>query len=678
MIEKGANHLKTGVKSYRPEIDGLRSIAVLSVIFYHLKITVDGKNLIPGGFIGVDVFFVISGYLISSILITGINSKTFSFINFYERRARRILPVLLLVMTLSLPLAWHLLLPTDFIDYSYQLITGLFFSSNFYFWLEDPYWASESSLKPFLHTWSLGVEEQFYVLMPLLLLAISRWIKASPICCLVFLLLLSLFYAQWESHINPQSSFYLLPSRAWEMLAGACLACIPSYAQCTPSARTRNLPLVGFLFVLFSIFWFDSQTLHPSFFTLIPIIGTMLIIHFANDSDVAIRILKSRGLVGIGLISYGLYIWHFPIFAFTQVTGSFDDPFVKIALVIGVFTLSVVSYFWLEKPARNFSVISSKNFILFTASWVAVVILIAYAGTLTGFKHRVPDFLNQPVKPEKVDNHRWYLTSIERKGRIILVGDSHTNAIAPSIMKWALRHGYDFANSGFPGCMMLIDSVRVGKEDFAPHRHCTAETQQERQSFLTNAEPSIVFVGGRLPLILEEDRFDNKEGAYEGEMKDFIQNLDHSLHTKMQRQDFISEQYRKTVQVLAEAGHQVVLIYPIPEVGWHVPKVILDRVRGDLANADKIVKSDPVTTSYDVFIDRTKSSYELLDSIQGARVHRVFPAALFCDSAIPDRCVTHNREHLFYRDDDHLSIKGAELLVEELVRAIATIESARS
>lgn len=651
---------------------------MLSVVFYHLKIIVDGRNLIPGGFIGVDVFFVISGFLISSILIKEIERNSFSYKSFYERRLRRILPILLLVMSCSVPFAWYLLLPVDFIDFSKQLISGIFFSSNFYFWLEDPYWAADSSLKPFLHTWSLGVEEQFYIFMPMLLLLLLRGSKARLLSWLTALLMVSLAFAHWLSVVDPQQSFYLIPTRAWELLAGACLACVPRISWQSNPKSAIYLPSVGMLLILLSVFTFNEKTLHPSLYTLVPIIGTMLIIHFANDADFTIKFLKSRVLVGIGLISYGLYVWHFPAFAFAAITGDFNNLSTKITLLMLVVFLAVLSYFYFEKPFRSNKSLKSNVFFVLMFFWVVIISTLAYVGSLDGFKFRVPEFLNQPSKPPKVENHSWFYTSAEQKGRVILVGDSHTNAIANTFLNWANSNGYDFANSGYPGCMLLIDTVRVRKKGFQSHRHCTYENQSKRLDFLLNAKPSIVFLGGRLPLILEENRFDNKEGAYEGEMKDFIQNLDHSLHTKMQRQDFVAEQYRKTVQVLVDAGHQVVLIYPIPEVGWHVPKVILDRVRGDLANADKIVKSDPVTTSYDVFIDRTKSSYELLDSIQGARVHRVFPAALFCDSAIPDRCVTHNREHLFYRDDDHLSIKGAELLVEELVRAIATIESARS
>jgi len=209
---------------YRPEIDGLRAIAVIAVVLYHAGFVINGTNSFSGGYIGVDIFFVISGYLITSIIIKEMAEQKFSFLKFYERRARRILPALFIVMLSSLPFAWIYLLPKAMKEYAASILSSLVFSSNFWFWQEDNYWAEPSALKPFLHTWSLSVEEQFYLVFPMILVMLWRFAKRHITSILVAGFLLSLLVAELGTIIHPDFTFYLLPSRGWELLAGAILA----------------------------------------------------------------------------------------------------------------------------------------------------------------------------------------------------------------------------------------------------------------------------------------------------------------------------------------------------------------------------------------------------------------------------------------------------------------------
>ena len=212
--------------NYRPEIDGLRAIAVLFVILYHAEISLYNKIIFQFGFIGVDIFFVISGYLITSVIFKELNlTKNFSFLNFYERRARRLLPALFFVMLSSLPLAWFYLLPNSFLDYSKSIIYSVFFSSNFYFHFTGlEYGAPDSLLKPFLHTWSLSVEEQFYIIFPILLVICFKYFKKYLLNAILILFFLSLFSAEWSARVNPSANFYFLYSRMWELLAGSLLS----------------------------------------------------------------------------------------------------------------------------------------------------------------------------------------------------------------------------------------------------------------------------------------------------------------------------------------------------------------------------------------------------------------------------------------------------------------------
>jgi len=207
--------------SYRPEIDGLRAIAVLSVIFYHAQVTFYGHNYFASGFIGVDIFFVISGYLITSIIFKELlTTGKFSFTYFYERRIRRILPVLFTVMLISLPAAWFLLLPSSLEDFSKSILYSLGFSSNFYFWFSNSVYGAESSLlKPFLHTWSLSIEEQFYVLFPIICIFLFTFFRRFLLVFFLLGLVISLGAADWGSKNYPSFNFYVLPTRAWELLA---------------------------------------------------------------------------------------------------------------------------------------------------------------------------------------------------------------------------------------------------------------------------------------------------------------------------------------------------------------------------------------------------------------------------------------------------------------------------
>ena len=211
---------------YRPEIDGLRAIAVVAVILYHAQITIIGHQPFKGGFIGVDIFFVISGYLITSIILKElVTTGAFSFKHFYERRIRRILPALLFVMLVSLPVAWICLYPDSLIDFSKSILYSLSFSSNFYFHYTGQIYGAESGLlKPFLHTWSLSVEEQFYVLFPLVFLVIFKYFRKYLIHILIFGFLISLVLADWGSKNHPSFNFYTLPTRGWELIAGSILA----------------------------------------------------------------------------------------------------------------------------------------------------------------------------------------------------------------------------------------------------------------------------------------------------------------------------------------------------------------------------------------------------------------------------------------------------------------------
>lgn len=336
--------------NYRKEVDGLRALAVLPVILFHA-----GFETFSGGFVGVDVFFVISGYLITSILVADLAEDRFSIVHFYERRARRILPALFFVMAVCLPLAWWCLLPKDLRSFSTSLAAVSLFVSNVLFWLQSGYFGTAAQYKPLLHTWSLAVEEQFYVLFPLLLLFFWRFGRRWLVPAIAMIALASLAAAQWVEATQPDAAFFLLPSRAWELAIGALLAIYltrSSHMQRPETFDTCGAAL-GFLLIATSVFVYDSATPFPGIHALLPTIGAALIILCANPRNFVGRLLSSAPLVGIGVISYSAYLWHQPLFAFARTRMVLAPGKGTMGwLVVGSLALAWLTYKLVETPFR--------------------------------------------------------------------------------------------------------------------------------------------------------------------------------------------------------------------------------------------------------------------------------------------------------------------------------------
>lgn len=371
---------------YRKEIDGLRSLAVLPVILNHAKLP-----FFSGGFVGVDIFFVISGFLISKIIYTDIIQEKFSIISFYERRARRIVPALALIMVVSFLVAYVTMLPEDLDNFSQSVVATLLFSNNILLTITSGYWDLGSDFKPLLHTWSLGVEEQFYFIYPIILLVVLRfWPRRFPHMVMLGIIL-SLSASIILTPRFPNSSFYLIHTRAWELLAGALAAYYVD--RLALSERSKNIfSLVGLFAICASVVCYSDALAYPSYYAVMPCMGAALILLFATPNTIAYRILSTSVLVGVGLISYSIYLWHQPLFAFARVMSvKPPSPMLMLALSVATLPLAYMTWRYVERPFRDRSVISRNGVFLFT---VLSTLILGVAGLVTyrmaGVPERVP------------------------------------------------------------------------------------------------------------------------------------------------------------------------------------------------------------------------------------------------------------------------------------------------
>lgn len=357
--------------TYRPEINGLRAIALLSVLFFHADFL-----FFSGGFVGVDVFFVISGYLITSIILFDLQKNSFSLKNFYERRFRRIVPALLFVILVSVPLAYLTLSPFQMRDFFRSLIYTPVFLSNITFYKHSGYFDLASEFKPLLHTWSLAIEEQYYILFPLMILIAWKFSKRTIPIIFFVLAIFSFCFAQYQLSHNPQAAFYLLPSRIWELLAGALIA---HYLFEKQQQSNRYLDLLGVFLIAASIFIYDKETPFPGLFALLPVIGSSLILVFCNKTTFTGRFLSHRYMVAIGLISYSTYLWHQPLNAFAKILLSNNYiPYLSLYLCLLALLLGAICWKYIEVPFRQ--KISLSKVILVTLSSSLVIIAFGLFG----------------------------------------------------------------------------------------------------------------------------------------------------------------------------------------------------------------------------------------------------------------------------------------------------------
>ncbi len=455
--------------SYRPDIDGIRAIAVLLVILYHANF-----SFITGGYIGVDVFFVLSGFLITLTIDREMNTDSFSFKKFYLRRIRRIIPVLVFVMLVVTIPACLFLFSNNLETYSRTLIQTLLCSNNFYLWINNgDYFAENSDLMPFLHTWSLSVEEQFYFLWPLLLLFLHK--KLSLQKRLVFMslfLILGITLSVYLVHTNPTMAYFLLPARIFELTIGACLAMywerLPSFSK----PKNSIISLVGLSLILIPAVVLNKSSLFPGLNAFWPCLGTTLLIFTGKNSKnqgIVNQLLQNKLLVFTGLLSYSLYLWHWPVFVFIKYLGINLDGIIRICSLIFIFILSYFSWRFVEQPFRVKYKYDFKKtaLVVLLPSFVMITLIYAVLDAKDGFPERFPELseftpkTNYPNKLRRQCFDKFKIGNCEecflgiKKDTLdgLLIGDSfanHTAAFLDVLAKDAGLYIHDSAAGGYP------------------------------------------------------------------------------------------------------------------------------------------------------------------------------------------------------------------------------------
>ena len=669
---------------YRPDIDGLRAIAVIAVLFYHSHF-----YFFSGGYVGVDIFFVISGYLISSLIYYEVIKGEFTYLNFYERRARRILPPLFLVMLFCVPLAWIYMIPTQFHEFSNSLIYTTLFGSNILFWQESGYFGGAAELKPLLHTWSLAIEEQFYLIFPFLFVLAIKKGKKTIFFSLLLTIFLSLTLSIIYSAQEPTPSFYLLPTRAWELLLGVLVAVnniVFNLEKLIPKNIRNFLSKIGLLLIFSSIVFFDENTIIPGYAALIPTVGTALVIAFHDKTSIVYKVLSSKPFVNIGLISYGLYLWHQPLFAFSRLsTNETLQTFTYFALIVFSSFLAMISYKFYETPIRRGIKNKSNNkFWLFILSFGLILILIgSYSFKIRSIDSKYKEFIEydslgaklkvvkEPCEKRILNDINGFVVcefgDLDSKKTVSFVGDSHYQAISYSLEKFTKKEKIRVISVKAGNCE-IIPTLTSKPISFERFKQCKNQWDYVLKHISTNSE--IIFFHNRwtfkmYPLLGEIEMLDyvNSFGIEESK-NGYRQSYtyDESGNISLKKNDKINALKNYIVNA-TKYGKPVVIIGPVPEIGWDIAKVNYL----ELKNSNKI-KSNLYITKEE-YIQRNKFVNNLFEELGSSSplVYFLNVEDTFCDSSI---CYAQKNGEIFYFDDDHLSSKGADLLIEDIAKLI--------
>ena len=646
---------------YRREIDGLRAIAVVSVILFYA-----GYDLLSGGYLGVDIFFVLSGYLITSIILKDLAQGRFSIIKFYEKRCRRILPALFLVLLVCVPLAYLWLLPNELKAFARSLTYTSISVSNIYFFNSTNYFDRASELKPLLHTWSLGVEEQFYFIFPALMLFLWKKGLKTTYLVLAGIAFLSLVISHWAAIHYPLANFYLLPTRAWELLAGSLVGIylFNQSSELRPTKWTSTLSGLGLALLAYSIFSFEEGTPNPSFYTLIPIIGTLLIIVFTHPQQLVGKILSSRWRVGIGLVSYSAYLWHQPLFAFLRIKslGTLDIWTISAA-TITTFLLAFLSWKFVETPARDLNKMNRRQ--VFIGAGIGIVLFLSLGITgeaKKGFENRfsiptevINDFNLDSFAGECYAHHFCEVGDLtDKKSDVLVLGDSHAQSILSAFDLIGHKTHQKISFMGMVGCPPLHETIILKGP---PILDVCDKLVIKQIEFVKEHKPKKIFLVARWSIYVDGE-YDGRGLFYLGKTKTDPIEKQHSSKT-------FKDGLEKTIANYQALGAEVYIVAQVPQQRFSAKEfyyLIFDKKTAD---DQKLPLLRKYSVSQEEHARLQKNNRDLFTAYQTRGLGQFINLdPFFCNEHY---CSLGSTDRSYYRDKDHLSNFGAEQLAPLLL-----------
>lgn len=631
---------------YRRDIDGLRALAVIPVILFHANL-----NYFSGGFIGVDVFFVISGYLITSIILSDISENSFTYKKFYERRIRRIVPALYVVMGFCLPFSFFWLSSSDNLDFSKSILSVITFVSNIYFWRSTGYFDTAAEVKPLLHTWSLSIEEQFYILFPAFLIYTLRISRRLTNYLLFVFFIAGLLLAQWGSHNNPSATFFLIPTRGWELCMGAFAALyLFNHKPFQNSFIASNiLSFTGLILIVFSLYFFSSPQPFPSIYALIPTLGASFIILFSNAQTISGKILGSPPFVGIGLISYSAYLWHQPLFAFAR-QRTLHEPTDQLLFSLSVCALVLAFLTWkfVEKPFRNRDTVRVSTLYNFAATGAIIFIsfgLIGYFSDGTFFR---------PINKIENEIRQNYGLSQKCEGNYPLP-DVCTTSDKPEVLLWGDSNAMHLAQAltaSNPEAKLVQATMSVCGPmlDVAPNDNNSKYVEDWSMRCIAFNDSVFAYL---------KDQSSIKYVVLSSAFRQYL-NPNWKLLTrdgsKLESRGNAESYFLNTLKSIEEAGKIPIVISPTPQDGRNIGNCILKSVIHKLP-----------TDLCDVSLETAKQTepiiYEFLTNI-GRSYEVIWLSNAICTE---NKCQAVIENTPIYADAGHLTPAGSALLGRKLV-----------
>ena len=666
---------KSAQARYRRDIDGLRAVAILSVVGLHAF-----SQYLPGGFVGVDVFFVISGFLISGILMRGLAQGNLSYTAFYAGRVRRIFPALILVLVVSMIAGWFILIVDEYRQLGFHTFAGAAFFANFVFLDETGYFDKAAELKPMLHLWSLGIEEQFYIFWPFLLAV--AWKRGRSTVTIILVIIASSFALNiWGTVSKPTAAFYLPFPRFWELLAGALLAHAAMHEEgrvnaCLNFGIPRDsrlfiyLPdvkaLFGILMILAALFMLHRDSLFPGLWVLLPVVGACLLISAGDDTWINRRVLASRGMIFVGLISYPLYLWHWPLLSFARIVDSGEPGlFVRVTAVALSFVLATLTYRLVEHPVR-FGALRSRSCLVPALSLTMCVAAAAgvwiykqngFPGRISTDLEKYQQLVNSPGEINGCKKYypfaRFCISSqnVADGGPMIMaLGDSHALALAHGLEAMTEKDfpDYSFLSVGRGGCPPFEDVERIDKEKY----NCAYISKQAMEIAL---EPRVhkVLLASRWTSLPGGDIPAGDTAAAAGTGV-FV--AEWGGATVTDQTEIFSTGLTNTLRTLIDAGKQVYFVHVVPELEFD-PRECLRR---PFRLSGKYVRTRCAMKRHEVIQRQSRYRHVVDQVLKDFPTVKVFdPLQYLCDV---EYCQAIIEDRMLYSDDDHLSLDGAAYL----------------